>query len=416
MGTIKSELDSSKIVQSLVYTLLRVFDETRDLVYTLRKKEQKDYERSLRTKGYPESRRIKHVDDDGSSSDQVIATDKAAVTRQFEVGYRELGSQFAEGDVFSQTALQSQIIMLQSTMIITFLYGPTSSEPIGHQLSRLTAASRAAGTTSVEVLAAQLQRQRTVVTATSQACQTQAASAPRDMDCDIRSSTASNSMVIYQKPRPSSPVNTTILEWRGKPKLERTDTDTTSMTGPTSYGMKSAPHDLYCLYAIDLQRHRDQALSSSITSDPLPYCPHCKRDLHLSPGKAWEVCKEDDGFERIFQISNRFVVKCHRDGADGQYSCVLCSAHADVVSVCGDVKALIKHIWEEHNIAQLKNEEDITEVVDLPMDRRRDSGLGSSASRSSRRSASLGPSQRWSKPGVEREVDIFEFRAPRRGP
>lgn len=177
------------------------------------------------------------------------------------------------------------------------------------------------------------------------------------------------------------------------------------MTGPTSYGMRSAPHDLYCLYAIDLQRHRDQQLSDTITSESKPYCPHCKNDLHLSPGKAWEVVKRGDGYERCFQVSNRFVVKCHRGGADGQYTCVLCSRHADVDTVCGDVKALIKHIWEDHGVGELKHEEDITEVVELAPDRRRDSGLGHSTSRGSRRSASLGPNSwgRRSRRGYDRD-------------
>jgi hypothetical protein len=126
-------------------------------------------------------------------------------------------------------------------------------------------------------------------------------------------------------------------------------------------------------------------------SAPVPHCPHCKNSLHLSPGKAWEVRKDDHGDERRFQISNRFVVKCHRDGADGQYTCVLCTRHTDEVAICGDVKTLIKHIWGEHSIAELKHEEDITEVVELAGEHRRDSGLGHSTSRGSRRSASVGP-------------------------
>jgi hypothetical protein len=195
------------------------------------------------------------------------------------------------------------------------------------------------------------------------------------------------------------------------------------MTGPGSHVTESVAPDLYCPYASDLQRHRDQQLSSSITSDASPYCPHCKNTLHLSPNKAWEVVKSDDGYERRFQVSNRFVVKCHRDGADGQYACVLCSRHASCVSVCGDVKALIKHIWEDHTVAELKHEEDVTEVVELVRrdsvagERRRDSGIGYSASRGSRRSASLGPTRsgRRSKNGAggERGAEAYEGREGR---
>jgi hypothetical protein len=308
---------------------------------------------------------------------------------------------------------------------------------VSHQLSNLNAASRAAGTSSVDILAAQIQRQQPALPPTPQSSHSPVSRSragsqatpyqppPRSSRSPVSRSRASShavpysathasdstptSLVRYQepiRPRSGSPANTTVLQsWRGRPKPDRTDTDTTSMTGPTSVGMQSASHDLYCLYAIDLQRHRDQQLSDSITHDSVPHCPACKNTLHLSPGKAWEILKRDDGYERCFQVSNRFVVKCHRDGADGQYTCVLCTRHADCDTVCGDVKALIKHIWEDHNVGELKHEEDITEVVEIGGgDKRRDSGLGHSTSRGSRRSASLGHgSHRRSRHGYERD-------------
>ncbi|KAF2031244.1 hypothetical protein EK21DRAFT_63603, partial [Setomelanomma holmii] len=409
--------DHSNVVQGLVYRLLDVFDATRDLYQTLKVKEKRDYEISLRTKGYPPSRRIEYIEDEDLGKEEDLAMDRAAVTRQFEIGLQKVGPEFAMGDVFSQTALQSQIIILQSVLVTIFLYGPTSSDSISHQLSNLVAASRAAGTSVVDILAAQVQRQQGALPPMPRSSHSPVGRSNASFAAPYPTASSSTSLVRYQepqRPRDGSPVNTTVLEWRGRPKPERTDTDTTSMTGPTSYGMKTAPHGLYCLYSIDLQRHRDQPLSGSITSDPVPYCPHCKRTLHLSPGKAWEICKNDNGCERVFQVSNRFVVKCHRDGPDGQYSCVLCSDHSNVASVCGDVKALIRHIWEDHSVAELKHEEDMTEVVELAVDHRRDSGLGHSTSRGSRRSASMGPSSYRSKPTSERDVGTQEMRSSRR--
>ncbi|KAH6518189.1 hypothetical protein HBI81_176050 [Parastagonospora nodorum] len=414
MGVVTPAVDPANVVQALVYTLLGVFDATRDLFQTLKAKEQRDYESSLRSKGYPASRRVEYVEDENLGRDEDLVMDKAAVTRQFEIGFQKIGALFAVGDIQSHVALQAQIIALQNVLVTTFLYGPTSDDSISHQLSNLNAASRAAGTSSVDILAAQIQRQQAALPHTPRSSRSpvgrshgsQAVPHPTTVH---ESGSASTSLVRYQEPtqpRSGSPVNTTIIEtWRGRPKPERTDTDTTSMTGPTSYGMRTAPHELYCLYAIDLQRHRDQQLSDTITSESKPYCPHCKQDLHLSPGKAWEVVKRGDGYERCFQVSNRFVVKCHRGGADGQYSCVLCSRHADVDTVCGDVKALVKHIWEDHGVGELKHEEDITEVVELAPDRRRDSGLGHATSRGSRRSASLGPNSwgRRSRRGYDRD-------------
>ena len=85
-------------MQALVYTLLDVFDATRDLYQTLTIKEQRDYEQNLRSKGYPVSRRIEYVNDEKLGSDEAIAMDKEAVTRQFEVGYQAVGAEFAMGD------------------------------------------------------------------------------------------------------------------------------------------------------------------------------------------------------------------------------------------------------------------------------------------------------------------------------
>ena len=104
-------VDPSNVVQALVYTLLEVFDATRDLYQTLKVKEKRDYELSLRSKGYPTSRRIEYVEDGILGKDEDLVMDKAAVTRQFEIGFQRVGSQFAVGDgksLSSQQCLLSQ--------------------------------------------------------------------------------------------------------------------------------------------------------------------------------------------------------------------------------------------------------------------------------------------------------------------
>lgn len=85
-------------MQALVYTLLGVFDATRDLFQTLKAKEQRDYELSLRSKGYPASRRVEYVEDEDLGRDEDLVMDKAAVTRQFEIGFQKIGALFALGD------------------------------------------------------------------------------------------------------------------------------------------------------------------------------------------------------------------------------------------------------------------------------------------------------------------------------
>lgn len=209
--------------------------------------------------------------------------------------------------------------------------------------------------------------------------------------------------------------NPTLEDVASRPRPTRTDTESTSFSGLTAYGTENSPNTHYCLYARDLQRHPSQSLHSSITSSSPPYCPYCKRTLHLSPGKSWEIFKDDEGVERCFQIQNRFVVKCHREGVDGGYSCILCSRSrtARMDTVCGDVKALIRHVWMDHDAMELELEEDAVEVVEDAVGRKRDSGMSFTESRGSRRSASLGPSGGLGRRRYERGVETLEGR-PRR--
>lgn len=309
------------------------------------------------------------------------------------------------------------MIKFQGVLLATFLYGPTSSESIQQQLSKVDAASHAAATTSVDILSALERRQRIEHRTISQSVpEVESDRAPGMPGSFLSDEDHSTALLSYRNPirvRAGSPANTTVL---GKVRHSMTDVDTISVT---SYSSRKNTDSLFCSYANDLERHRSQQLCSSITHDPIPSCPYCKRTLHLSPGKAWEVVKSDTGYERCFQISNRFVVKCHRSGPDAGYACILCSKTDELadVAICGDVKALVKHIFEDHNTKELKSEEDITEVVELALgERRRDSGLVHSTSRSSRRSTSVSSRRRGSRPHVyDREVEAIEVNLPRRG-
>lgn len=87
------------MVQALLHTLLDVFDATRDLYNTLRNKERRD-----REKGYVDARRSSYSDDE-IASDEGIVLDKAAVTRQFDIGLEDIGALFAVGDGKYQRAV-----------------------------------------------------------------------------------------------------------------------------------------------------------------------------------------------------------------------------------------------------------------------------------------------------------------------
>lgn len=210
-------------------------------------------------------------------------------------------------------------------------------------------------------------------------------------------------------------MNSTGLSGRNTASPDRNITGMTSTDEPKSERNNSAGKSLYCPFASDLQQHRDLPLSSTLTSSSTPNCPICKGTLHISPGKAWELYKEDDGFDRCFQVSNRFVVKCHRGGPDGQYACVICSDSTSVNTICGNVKALVKHLWSDHTIRDLKLEEDIVEVIEQPVDNRSDRAAKKEFCRSSRRSLSRASRRRHkSLPGYSCEVDVFDTRSLKR--
>lgn len=73
------------------------------MLYTLKTKERRDYELSLRSKGYPTSRRVEYIEDEDTRGDEAIVTDKAAVTRQYENGLENVGQVYAVGDGMSYT-------------------------------------------------------------------------------------------------------------------------------------------------------------------------------------------------------------------------------------------------------------------------------------------------------------------------
>jgi hypothetical protein len=78
--------------------MLDVFDATKDLHQTLKAKEQRDHELRLRSKGYSNSRGIEFVKDSELTGEEAIMMDRTALKRQFEIGLREVGPQFAIGD------------------------------------------------------------------------------------------------------------------------------------------------------------------------------------------------------------------------------------------------------------------------------------------------------------------------------
>jgi hypothetical protein len=68
------------------------------------------------------------------------------------------------------------------------------------------------------------------------------------------------------------------------------------------------------------------------------------------------------------------------------------------------VKALVRHIWMDHDAGELEVEQDVQEVVEKKAGSRRDSAMSFTESRGSRRSVSVGPSRHRRREGETLEV------------
>lgn len=127
-------------------------------------------------------------------------------------------------------------------------------------------------------------------------------------------------------------------------------------------GSKAAPPDLYCLYARNLQRNGTIPLTDTFKAGGNGSCPYCHTQIASRSNKAWEIIKDDEllpGSTRTFLVGARFMIKCHRQG--GGFACVLCSQFRDADTVCGEIRALVDHLWKEHTCAELALDEDTRE-------------------------------------------------------
>jgi hypothetical protein len=129
---------------------------------------------------------------------------------------------------------------------------------------------------------------------------------------------------------------------------------------PDDEDSSTVSKELFCPYALDLQRHLYHPLAAAFRDGGDGRCPYCRSTLGTRPGKAWEVVLDDDSRgkrRRAFLIGNRFVVKCHREG--GGLACVLCRRFKEHDTVCKEIEELMDHIWREHAVEEVEGDEDI---------------------------------------------------------
>ncbi|KAK4668390.1 uncharacterized protein QC763_0046560 [Podospora pseudopauciseta] len=294
-----------------------------------------------------------------------------SIQREYDRFYNTMGQKFARGDLVAQTQLQSQIIVLQSTVIKLLEEALLTGQP--PDLSRLYNTSEFAREGSIRALQDQYQRFL------------QSAPIPR------------------RGPRPGAPIRRTS----STPSLRG---DAASEAGwdhpPVRKALPPAAADnlyhddsrsgtnrkdpLFCPYAVDLQHSQ----SPTLVHVTCPACgtllenPPADRDEREGRQSSWRIEKEvvirdrDRDWERrgrsssrgsrygdkdekvdtkSFILTPRFVAKCHRP--DSGYACYLCLCHRDRDTLCKTEETLVSHVAGKHSIAEYRQDRDIKEMA-----------------------------------------------------
>jgi hypothetical protein len=129
---------------------------------------------------------------------------------------------------------------------------------------------------------------------------------------------------------------------------------------------------LFCSYALQLQSS-DLELDESFCKGGNGSCPTCGTKVVIQEGRAWRIDKtvrrggrateefdEDIYEQRTYLVENRFIVKCHREGAG--FACALCTRFRDYDTLCGDAQGLVKHLWKKHEVEEFDQDIDISEL------------------------------------------------------
>jgi hypothetical protein len=135
----------------------------------------------------------------------------------------------------------------------------------------------------------------------------------------------------------------------------------------------SAEGPLFCRYAVSLQNSVRMPLDLAFTPGGSNRCPECSAHLVVERGRAWKIVKEivrevtstpeydeEQVEERTFLLSNRFVIKCHRERVG--FACVLCARFRDRDTIVASTQGLVRHVWRKHDVDEYEAEPDIREI------------------------------------------------------
>ncbi|KAK4121034.1 hypothetical protein N657DRAFT_134009 [Parathielavia appendiculata] len=279
-----------------------------------------------------------------------------AVQQEYERYFANLGSKFAQGDLVAQTQLQSQIILLQGS-VIKLLEEALLTGTIP-DINRLYNTSEFAREGSLRALRDQYQR-----LLESSAPVPQQRLRPGRPTGPVRRISSTPSLRDYYS---STAADSAI--WTGQRQLGPAAPRKTL----ASYDRPPPPSDpLFCRLAQDVQR-TDRPLDSCLTTtdrSPSSMCTTCGAAIGLD---VWRVEKEvavrgresDDESEvivvRTYLLTRRFLFKCHREGSE--YACYLCFRNRDRDTVCRSEEGLVSHVTSKHSTAEYEADRDIRDL------------------------------------------------------
>lgn len=284
------------------------------------------------------------------------------IGREYERDHRRLGDRFAEGDVIAQNQLQGQVITLQST-VIGLLEDALYTGRIA-DVNKLYNASELARDGTIAALHQQYQRmleaaplkrgrgipllRRTSSTPTLKSLPTSRSTAGAVVNGDSKT-VIKESKTFSEIPGPRS-------------EIREVKEDYFSADGP-----------LFCRYSVELQKSPRLLLATDFAPGGTNRCPECDTFLAVEQGRAWKIVKEvvhervmtpdydeEQIEERTYLISNRFVIKCHREKMG--FACVLCSRFRDRDTILESAQGLVRHVWQKHDAEEYEVEPDIREI------------------------------------------------------
>ena len=151
------------------------------------------------------------------------------------------------------------------------------------------------------------------------------------------------------------------------------DDDVDAATAAANASTLNDDGPLFCRYAVSLQDSVRAPLDPVFSPGGSNRCPECSAYVAVERGRAWKIVKEvvhevvstpeydeEQVEERTYLLSNRFVIKSHRERVG--FACVLCSRFRDRDTIVASAQGLVKHVWRRHNMDEYEAEPDIKEI------------------------------------------------------